>query len=236
MMNFLRKHQYKIFLVTIAVLLFGTFSQFGGYFFSSRGGPSDSIAELNGEEIPLRIFLSHYRRALDQTEPGKPIDDATRQAKRDEVLRDMIQSRVFSKAADQYGVVVPDQQVVMNLTQAPAFQEKGAFNPRRYMEALQTQIRMNPKDFEEEQRRSIAFFKLRWLIQSSIKITDKEFETQANFRNAGKPLKTQKEKDELRQQLWQEKVLYSFNEWFNRLGRELKVKPHFERLEGTGTR
>ncbi len=232
MMNFLRKHQYKIFIFTITVFLAGTFIGFGGYFFT-KGGPSDSIAELDGEEIPLRIFLSHYRRALDQTEPGKPIDDATRQAKRDEVLRDMIQSRVFSRAADQYGVIVPDQQVVMNLTQAPAFQEKGAFNPRLYMEALQSQIRMSPKDFEEEQRRSIAFFKLRWLIQSSIKVTDKEFETLANFRNGGKPLKTAKEKEVLRQQIWQEKVLYSFNEWFTKLGRDLKVKTHFERLEGT---
>ena len=232
MMNFLRKHQFKIFLFTITVFLLGTFIGFGGYFFASKGGPSAAIASVDGEGIPLRVFLSHYRRALDQVQPGKTPDKATLQIKRDETLRDMVQSAVFAREAARYGIRVPDQQVAVSLTQAPAFQEKGSFSYRVYLEALQSQIRMSPKDFEEEQRRSIAFFKLRWLIQSAIKVTDREADMMSAARNAAKPLKTQKEKSVFRQQLWQEKVMHSFNEWFSRIGRDLKVKTHFELLEG----
>src|ERR1044071_5349997 len=104
MMNFLRQHQYKIFLFTIIVFLLGTFIGFGGYFFASKGGPNDAIAEVNGEDIPVRTFLSHYRRALEPGPDGKPLEPAARQAKRDEVLRDMVQSAVFAKQAERYGV------------------------------------------------------------------------------------------------------------------------------------
>ena len=236
MMNFLRKYQFQIFLFTMVVFLFGTFIGFGGYFFSSRAS-GDTIAEVNGDKIPLRVFYSHYRRALDQVEPGKTLDEAARQQRRDETIRDLVQSVVFAREAERYGISVPDKQVVVSLTQVPAFQEKGAFSPRLYMQALQSQLRMTPQDFEEEQRNSIAFFKLRWLIQSCVKVTDQEFELEKAFKRLSAPAspkeaaKLPKDAD-LRQEIWQEKVLFAFNQWFAQLGRTLRVKTHFELLEG----
>jgi hypothetical protein len=232
MMNFLRKYQYRITIALAGVLVLYIFVGLGGDFFLSKKAAGDTIAEVDGEKIPLRTFYSHYRRALDQVEPGKTLDDAARQQKRDETIRDMVQSIVFANQAAHYGIRVPDQQVVVSLTQVSAFQEKGVFSPRLYMQALQTQLRMTPQDFEEEQRNSIAFFKLRWLIQSCVKVTDKEFELEAAVKHAGKPLKTDKEKTDLRQEIWQEKVLFSFNQWFAQIGRSLRVKTHFEVLEG----
>jgi len=236
MMNFLRKHQYKIFLFTIIVFLLGTFIGFGGYFFSSQASSGDAIAEVNGEKIPLRTFSSHYRRAIEPGPQGKPLDSAARQQKRDEVMRDMVQAVVFARQAERYGIRVPDKQVVQSLTQQPGFQEKGQFNPRLYMQYLQSEARMTPQDFEEEQRNGIAFFKLRWLFQSVIKVTDKEWELEGPFRKAqvtSMPKDKRPNDSALRQQIWQEKVLYSFNQWFNQLGRTLKVKTHFEMLEGS---
>jgi len=235
-MDFLRKYQFQIFLLTISVFLIGMFVNFGGYLFGSKGSNADSIADVNGQPIPLRIFYSHYRQALDQAAaPGKPVDKAMAQQKRDEVIRDMVQSLVFAKESDRYGIVVPDKQIVMSLAQTPAFQDKGAFSPRLYRQALESQIRMTPNDFEEEQRKSIAFFKLRWLIQSSIKVTDREFELESPYRRASMPPAEKGKKptdQEIRQQLWQEKVLFSFNQWFAQLGRDLKVQTHFEVLDG----
>jgi hypothetical protein len=232
-MNFLRKYQYQIFLITIGVFLLGTFIGFGGYFFTSQGSSGDSIAEVNGEKIPLRVFFSHYDRALDAAQQGgQKLDENGKRAKRDEAMRDLVQSIVFDEEAKRFGINVPDQQVVVSLASVQAFQEKGAFSPRLYMQSLQSQLHLTPLDFEEEQRRSIAFFKLRWLIQSTIKITDKEFEMEEALKRQGKPFKNAKEKDDARQDLWQEKVLYSFNQWFSQIGRDLKVKTHFEMLEG----
>lgn len=232
MMNFLRKYQYHIFLFTMAVFLLGTFIGFGGYFFGGAN-TGDSIAEVNGEKIPLRLFYSHYTRALDQVQQsGQKLDENGKREKRDETLRDLIQSLVFAKQAEQYGIEVPDQQVAVSLASLPAFQEKGAFSPRLYMQALQSELHMSPQDFEEEQRRSIAFFKLRWLIQSSIKVTDQELATMSVIKRGNKPFKNDKEKEDFRQQLWQEKVLYAFNQWFGQIGRNLKVKTHLELIEG----
>jgi len=232
-MNVLRKYQYHIFLVTIGVFLLGTFIGFGGYFFTSQGSMGDAIAEVNGEKIPLHLFYSHYTRALDQAEQsGQKLDENARREKRDEAMRDLVQSVVFDEQAQHFGIRVPDQQVVVSLASTPAFQEKGAFSPRLYSLALQSQLHLTPQEFEEEQRRSIAFFKLRWLIQSCIKVTDAEFALQVADKRAGKPFKSEKEKDAFRQELWQEKVLWDFNQWFNQIGRALRVKTHFELLEG----
>ena len=93
-------------------------------------------------------------------------------------MRDLVQSYVFSQQeSDRFGIKVPDAQVAISLAQVQqAFQEKGQFSPRLYGQALQYELHLTPQEFEEEQRRSIAFYKLRWLIQSCIKVTDKEFE------------------------------------------------------------
>ena len=184
MMNVLRKYQYQITIGLAAVMIFYIFMGLGAGFFHVGTGPGDAIAEVNGEEIPLKIFYSHYRRALNQVEPGKTLDDAARQQKRDETIRDMVQSVIFAKEAERYGIQVPDRQVAMSLAQTPAFQEKGQFSPRLYMQALQSQIGLSPRDFEEEQRRSLAFYKLRCMIQSAIKVTDKEFQMESAFKQA----------------------------------------------------
>src|SRR5689334_18517553 len=109
MMNFLRKYQYHIFLVTMITFFFGLFVGFGGYFFTSKGSTGDAIVEVNGDKIPFRTFYAHYRQALDQIQrSGKPADDALRQQKRDEIARDMVQSLVFAAEARRMGIDVPD--------------------------------------------------------------------------------------------------------------------------------
>src|SRR6202035_1549024 len=96
--------------------------------------------------------------------------------KRDETIRDLVQSVVFKREVNHYGIQTPDQQVAISLTQIPAFQTNGKFNPQQYMDVIQSQLKTTPQEFEEEQRLSVGFFKLRWLIQSSIKVTDREME------------------------------------------------------------
>ena len=49
------------------------------------------------------------------------------------------------------------------------------------MQVIQSQLKTTPQEFEEEQRLSIGFFKLRWLIQSTIKVTDKEMELSGGY-------------------------------------------------------
>ena len=230
MMNFLRKHQYKIFIFTMVTFLGGTFIGFGGYFFSGKSN-GDTLAEVNGDKIPVRLFFSHYRQATAQAKPGT-LDDAARQQKRDEVMRDLVQSVVFAQEAERYGITVPDAQVALSISQVPAFQDKGVFSAQLYMQALQSQVQLSPQDFEEEQRRNLAFFKLRWLIQSSIKMSDDELALLYSFQQQGKKNNFEKDKTAFANQAWQQKVLWAFNQWFNQMGQHVKVNTHLDLLEG----
>src|SRR5580658_7346608 len=100
MMNFLRKYQNHILFGLLSFFLIYIALGFGGSFFT-KGAPTDAVAEVDGVNIPLRLFYARYSRALDQVKPGTTLDDAGRTQKRDEVLRDLIQGVVFDKQAKQ---------------------------------------------------------------------------------------------------------------------------------------
>ncbi len=237
MMNFLRKFQMHILAGILAFFLISIVMNFGGSFFV-KGSPNDTVVEVNGVNVPLRKYWSYYYRSLD---PNKAMDEAARVQKRDETIRDLVQSVIFAKEVERYGIHVPDVQVAISLTQFPAFQTEGKFDPRKYMQVLQSQVRTSPQDFEEEQRTSIGFYKLRWLISSSIKITDREIEqaggyaefAKANAVDEKKKRRTEAELRELyRNKLWNDATMYSFNQWLNQLGQSMRVKPHLDVLEG----
>jgi len=230
-MNFLRKYQIHILTGLLSFFLIYIALGFGGSFFT-KGAPTDPVAEVDGAKIPLRLFYARYSRALDQLKPGTTLDEAGRTQKRDEVLRDLIQSVVFDKQAKQYGILVPDQQVISSLAQVPAFQEKGAFSPQLYGRALQYQLKSTPEDFEEEQRGSIAFFKLRYLIQSCVKVTDKELAMDRAYAQSVKNPDAKKTDADLHDQLWQEKTIWIFNQWFTQIGQRTRVKTHLDLIEG----
>ena len=250
-MNFLRKYQVHILPGLLAFFLIYIALGFGTSLFV-KGSPNDSIIDVDGEKVPLRLFWSHYNRLIDES---RPLDKAGRDQKRDEAIRDLVQSVAFKREVERFGIYVPDEQVAVSLTQIPAFQSQGRFSPQLYMQALQTQIKMDPHDFEEEQRLSIGFFKLRWLIQSAIKVTDKEMDLSGQYpefakasqmedvemhdEKTGKVTGHQKRRrseaeirEQFRKKLWDEKVTFCFNQWLTQVGQTLHVKPHLDVLEG----
>jgi len=251
MMDFLRKYRTHILAGLLAFFLVYIALGFGTSFFV-KGSPNDSIVDVEGQKVPLRLFWSRYNRALDQ---AKPLDKAGRDQKRDETIRDLVQAVVFQREVERFGIHVPDQQVAVSLTQIPAFQTQGHFNPQQYMQVLQSQVKMDPQDFEEEQRLSIGFFKLRWLISSAIKVTDMEMElsgqhpefaklnrveeTETRDEKTGKVTghkKRQRTDAEIRElfrkKLLEEKTQFCFNQWLTQVGQKIRVKPHLDLLEG----
>ncbi len=253
MMNFLRKYQVHVLVGLLAFFLVYIALGFGSSFFV-RGSPNDTIVEVDGTKIPLRAYWSRYNRSLDTT---KPLDEAGRAQKREETVRDLVQSEVFKREVRRFGVQTPDAQVAISLTQVPAFQNNGKFDPQRYMQVVQSQLRTTPAEFEEEQRLSVGFYKLRWMIQSVIKVTDKEMELAGGYLEFAKAnrveeaevrdektgkvtghKKRQRTEAEIRElfrkRLWDEKTIFCFNQWLTQLGQRIRVKTHFDVLEGSG--
>jgi hypothetical protein len=251
MMNFLRKYQVHVLAGLLAFFLIYIALGFGTSFFI-KGSPNDTLVEVDGIKIPLRQYWSHYYRSVDTT---KPLDEAGRNQRRDETVRDLVQEVVFKRETERYGVHTPDAQVAVSLTQIPAFQTNGRFDPQRYMQVIVSQLRSTPQDFEEEQRISVGYYKLRWLVQSVVKVTDQEMELAGGLPEFAKTnrvedvevhdpktgkvtdhKKRQRPDAEIRElyrkKLWEEKVLYCFNQWNMQLGQRLHVIPHFDVLEG----
>jgi len=64
MMNFLRKHKIKIFLITIVGFFAGTFVGFGSYLFGEKNY-HDAVAVVNGCKIPYKIYYALYNNTVD---------------------------------------------------------------------------------------------------------------------------------------------------------------------------
>jgi hypothetical protein len=244
MMDFFRKHRTKFFVSIGIIFVLGAFGGFGGYFLAPKGGsPNDTIAEVNGQKISLGLFQIHLNRALNGLPPGAAADKNTRKQKEQEALRDLVQGAVVDQEAKRYGIFVPDQQVVSALMQNPNFQEKGSFSPALYQRVLQYQLKMNPRDFEEEQAQAIALFRLRWLFDSVTKTTPKEADMmfQVEGENYQKSWKANHPKDapkpetvrnDFTKQLHDMASVWALNQWFNQAVQRSKIKTHLEILEG----
>jgi len=231
-MNFFQKYKIHFIRATAVIFLLGIFAGLGGYFLAPGNGPAEAVATVDGDKIPLHLFYSHYMRALNQVQPGTNLDDAARRQKRDEALRDLVTLMAYKKEAQKYGIRVPDAQVRNSMAQIPAFQENGQFSISRYAQALQSQLRVTPQEFEEEQRTSIAFFKLRWLIQSSLRVTDKELDLQYDFAKKSGMKDLPKDRASFAEKLMQDKTMWVFNQWLTQVGSKLRVKTYLDRIEG----
>ncbi len=230
-MNFLRKYQVHIMCSILAIFLVYIALGFGSSLFA-KGSPNDSVVDVNGEKVPLHIFYSHFDRAMSQVKPGTTLDENAKKQKRDEVIRDLVQQIVFEQQAKKYGITVPDQQVATSLAQIPAFQDKGTFSPQLYGRALQMQLHATPQEFEAEQRQAIAFYKLRWMIESCVKVTDQEAQMAYAMAHNGKLTGFEKDRAAFVDKQRQEKVVWSLNQWFTQLSQHTPIKAHLENIEG----
>lgn len=233
MMDFLRKHTKKIFLITIVGLLAGAFAGFGGYFFG-RKSAGDAVAEVNGKKIPYRQYTALYNRAIENIrKSNEDISDEMLLKKKQEVVQDLIQEEVFWQEAKKYGITITDMEVAADIQHYPAFQKDGKFDQRAYFQVVFQVLHTTPAEFEESRRRQLAIFKLRQLIASSVKITEPELKAEYARTHKGNFTSYEKDKEKFLESLRQEKVMMVFNEWFKQLNQDLagKIKVHLQEIE-----
>ena len=121
MMDFLRRHRQKIFLFTVAGFLAGIFVGFGGYFFSGRSS-GDAVAEVNGNNIPYRIYyylLNQYQRRI--AEEGTELTPERSRQLRQEVLAELIREEILYQEAQRLGLQVTDRELAADIRRFPAF-------------------------------------------------------------------------------------------------------------------
>ena len=150
-------------LIAIPFALWGLGEYFGG------AGPLVA-AEVNGQEIPVRIVHQETRAQREQLSRmfgGEiPADVFDERAIRSSALEALIQRELLRQAADDAGFRASGRGVIREIRAIPAFLEDGRFSPERYRTVLEAQ-RISPGDFERDMAQSIVLAQIQQAIEAS---------------------------------------------------------------------
>ena len=210
MMNFLRKHKVKIFLITIFGFLAGTFVGFGSYLFGDRNY-YDAVAVVNNVKIPYKIYYSLYNNRLETLrQSGQDITEEMKKTVQNDIIRNLIQDEIIWQQTKDYGITVSDKELAADIQSYPYFlNENGQFDIRYYYKFLNN-IRLSPKDFESLRRKQIASKKLQMLVASAAKVSDTELKNPDNYSEQITILQT--------------KANEILNDWFDTIKKKTKIK------------
>ncbi len=175
MLDLMRKHA-KNWLVKI--LLGMVIVVFIFYFGSTRWREkAEAIAIIDGRVIPYAEFHKNYQKLLDayrEQYKGVLTDDILKGLNLKQQAYDSVinQAIILQKAKD-LGIEVSEEEIKGSILSTSAFQRDGVFDERIY-NLLLRQNKMTPTDFEDSQRMLITTVKLEDIIQSAVKVSDKE--------------------------------------------------------------
>ena len=148
----------------------------------SSGGPTRSeVATIFGQPVNMRDFQRMYNalqqryRAIFRTQ--STVDLNERFNFREMALEQLATRAILLRLAQQYGVVVTEQELYDYIAGMTPFQEHGQFSPARYQLVLRSQVPpVAPRQFEAEQQRELLLQKVSTLFTAGVQVTDAEVE------------------------------------------------------------
>ena len=148
------------------------------YFGSTRWREkAEAIAIIDGRVIPYVEFHKNYLKLVDayrEQYKGALTDDILKSLNlKQQAYDNIINQAVILQKAKDLGIEVSEEEIKGSILSTPAFQRDGVFDERIYNQLLR-QNKMTPADFEDSQRMLITTVKLEDVIQSAVKVSDKE--------------------------------------------------------------
>ena len=159
----------------IVGLIILTFALFGIDQYA-RGDKVEVVAEVNGESVTAREFLTLYNRQTQrlQQQFGDLYDQVVKDEElREQVLDALIESEQIRQWAKQNNMVISDQQLSATIQSADAFKQDGEFSQQVYEDVL-LRNGMNVGRFEYEQRQFLSETQYRNLTLASSFATQTE--------------------------------------------------------------
>ncbi len=166
--------------VAIAILgLIGvTFVFVGGANFAFVG--NNYAAKVDGVEIGAGSFEDAYRRQLEQNPQLAQLPGEFRQQVRESILEGLVQQQLIDNYLKDAGFQISDQTVTDLIQMQPDFQVGGKFD-REVYKTLLFQNGLKPKQFEEQQRRSLRRSQLQRAIGATAIVTPAEYRRYLNL-------------------------------------------------------
>lgn len=156
MLNILRKRAQSTVIQAMVLLIAVVFIFWGVG--TNLNNNRNSVAVVNGEEIPVQDFQRAYDQAVEnyrqqfggQIPPGL-LEGLNLKA---QVVGQLIQAELFRQGAEAMGLAISKEETRREIRKMQAFQENGHFDLGRYKEVL-SQNRLTPTSFEGGLRNDI---------------------------------------------------------------------------------
>ncbi|MDR2676419.1 MAG: SurA N-terminal domain-containing protein [Endomicrobium sp.] len=175
-MNFLKKHVRIIFILIIIAFVSSIFVNLAVHFSDHKNDPQ-TLAIVNNVKIPMKIFDLVYISCIKMYEKASnkklSKDDLNRVKMK--IIYDLIQEEIFYQQSKCYKIVVDDEELKTDLQNSIMFKGKNGFDIHKYRAVLNF-IKMTPNEYETIRKKQIAASKISFIVLSSIKLWNHEFE------------------------------------------------------------
>ena len=174
-----------ILLIVIVAFIATSVVYFGSDAVGRRGLGDGSVASVNGEEIPVERFRRSYQSYVEFYRQIYKDRLTTEMAERlgisQQVVNDLVQEALVVQQARREGVTVTDDELRVRIQQVRAFHDAGRFSRERYLAVLR-QVRIDPAEFEADQRREMVRRKMEGLVKDGVKLSPDELQQAYGFR------------------------------------------------------
>jgi peptidyl-prolyl cis-trans isomerase D len=184
LLSLMRKHAKSWLIKVVIGLIVVVFIFYFGY--SSRGRKGAKMASVNGEPISGMEYDEAYNRLREslQRQYGKAWKEDLMKALDIEhiALENLINQKLINQEARKIGLDVTEKEIQKEILAYPYFQSNGRFDERRY-NALLSENRMSPEDFEASIAQQLLERKLTQFLMTFSSVTDQELLGDYTFDN-----------------------------------------------------
>jgi peptidyl-prolyl cis-trans isomerase D len=142
-----------------------------------KSGEGNAIAWVNGKPISFTSFEQEYRNIYGFYKQMYG-DNLTRDVLENlqieqTAINQLTQKALLVEEAQQYGLRVPNAELVNAIREIPQFQTNNQFDPDVYKNIL-SRARLTPQEFEDQTMENLLVKKLDYLIKQTVRISDQE--------------------------------------------------------------
>jgi peptidyl-prolyl cis-trans isomerase D len=175
MLDLMRKHARNW---LVKILIGMVIIVFIFYFGSIRGRDrAETIASLDDQIISYVELQREYHNLLDfyrQRYGDKLSDDMLKALNlKQQAYDNIINQAVILHKAKEFNIQVTEEEVRASILSNPSFHRGGVFDERIYQQVLRYR-KISPADFEVNQKKLLTMMKLENIIQSAVKVSDRD--------------------------------------------------------------
>lgn len=143
---------------------------------STRGLHEAAVAgTVNGDSIGLSEFNRSVNRQLEfyKSIPNFKLGEEQMSFVKQNVFRELAEKKLILQSAKKTGLIASDEEVKYQISQIPAFQKEGKFDPIAYKELLQAN-QLTPGAFEQQVRDDLTVQRWGSQFQGAAKVSEVE--------------------------------------------------------------